>query len=148
LDQTQDQDRARHLLERLGVLRHACDLDLLVFFARHPRTLMTSEQLAGRMGYALQQIAASLDRLLRAALITRTQNRTRAVRMYALAAGTDDRGLPSLLEFASTRHGLLAMRQALARSIGRRTSQADDHAAGARRTRPLAVRRTTDVARD
>jgi hypothetical protein len=29
----------RVLLERVGGIRHACDLDLLLFFSRHPRTI-------------------------------------------------------------------------------------------------------------
>jgi len=39
-------EQARRLVERIGVLRNACDLDLLLFFVRHPRALLTSEQIA------------------------------------------------------------------------------------------------------
>jgi hypothetical protein len=115
------QDQARNLLDRVGVLQHPCDLDLLLFFARHPRTLTSSEQLGALTGYGSQQTADSLDRLLRAELVTRTQNRTRSARLYVFAAGTNDGMLPPLLEFASTRLGRLAMRQALARPPGGRT---------------------------
>jgi hypothetical protein len=109
-----EQDQARNLLDHVGVLRHPCDLDLLVFFARHPRTLMTSEQLAALTGYGVQQTAESLDRLLKAELLTRTQNPTHAARMYVFAASTTDGWLPPLLEFGSTRRGRLAIRRVLA----------------------------------
>jgi len=137
-NQDQDQEHARQLLERVGALRDACDLDVLVFFARHPRTLMTSEQLAGLMGYGLHQIAHSLDMLLKADLIRRTHNPTRAVRMYVLATGANAAWLPPLLEFASTRHGRLAMRHVLARSARRRTDgpPAEGNAAASLGTRP------------
>jgi len=144
-----DLDQARYLLDRIGALRHPCDLDLLLFFARHPRTLLTSEQLAALIGYGLQQTAESLDLLLNAELLTRTQNPTGAARMYVLAAGPNAEWLPSLLEFASTRSGRLAMRRVLARPRGKRTAglaaPAERDATAAHATRPSLVRRRTDV---
>jgi hypothetical protein len=65
---------AERLLKRVALLRHPCDLDLLVFFARHPRALITSEQLAVWLGYELKQIADSLEVLLNADVLTRAQN--------------------------------------------------------------------------
>ena len=138
-----DQDRARLLLDRIGVLRHPCDLDLLVFFARHPRSLMASEQLAALLGYGHQQIAESLDVLLRADLVTRTQKAARPARMYVLASSANDEWLPPFLEFAATRLGHLAMRRALARSPRRRADDltADDADVAARTAgRPFLVR--------
>ncbi|HZU89643.1 MAG TPA: hypothetical protein VE993_10350, partial [Stellaceae bacterium] len=44
------------LLARAPIIRNACDLDLMVFLHRHPRTLLTSEQLAGFVGYSLNDI--------------------------------------------------------------------------------------------
>ena len=38
--------RFEHLLGSIGILRHPCDLDLLIFFHRHPRVILTSERLA------------------------------------------------------------------------------------------------------
>lgn len=90
---------------------------------------MASEQLAALMGYGLQQTAESLDRLLRAELLsTRTQSPTHAARMYVFAAGTNAEWLPPLLELASTRHGRLAMRRVLARPPA--TSHGRPHGAG------------------
>lgn len=113
-------ENARRLLGRIRVLKHACDLDLLVFFARHPRSLLASESLASFLGYDLKDIADSLEVLLGAGLLTRTQTPTHAARLYVFAAdgtngGTDGGWLPSLLEMASTREGRLALRDTLAR---------------------------------
>ena len=111
------------LLDRVGVLKTACDLDLLLFFHRHPRTLLTSEDLAAFVGYDLQQIARSLDTLISGGLMSRSQNRTHAARMYVLKDpdGTGPAGgwLPSLLRLAETRQGRAAVLAALqARDAG------------------------------
>ena len=96
--------RFQHLLESIGTLRHSCDLDLLLFFHRHPRSLLTSERLAAYVGYDLNQIARSLDLLTEAGLLERSQNPTHAARMYLLK--TPETGwLGSLLTIASTREG-------------------------------------------
>ena len=42
-------EEVQRLLSRAPIIRSACDLDLLVFFHRHPRVLLTSEQLAALM---------------------------------------------------------------------------------------------------
>jgi hypothetical protein len=110
-------DDAQHLLDRIGVLQHPCDLDLLIFFARHPRTLLASEQLAVLLGYEFKQLAASLDLLVGAGCVTRTPNQTGAAHMYLFDAGAPCREwLPDLLRVASTREGRLAMLQALKRA--------------------------------
>jgi DNA-binding MarR family transcriptional regulator len=107
--------RFEHLLNSIGVLRHPCDLDLILFFHRHPCALLTSERLAAYVGYDLNQVGRSLDRLTDAGLVERTQNPTHAARMYVLK--TSESGwLTSLLEVASTREGrrdlIQAMREA------------------------------------
>ena len=109
---------ARQLLDRIGVIRRACDLDLLIFFVRHPRSLLASESLASFLGYDLKEIAASLDVLLDAGLLTRTQTSAHAARLYVLAVDKTGRGtkqgwLPALRELASTRDGRLALKEAL-----------------------------------
>ena len=55
------------VLDRLGCLRHPCDLDLLLFFSRHPRAFLVSERLAQYVGYDLPQVAQSLETLIAAA---------------------------------------------------------------------------------
>jgi hypothetical protein len=105
----QDQD-ARRLLDRIEVLRHPSDLDLLLFFGRHPRSLLASEQLAAFLGYGVKAVAASLDLLQGAALITRTPNPSHAAQLYVFSAdGPGGEWLPELLKLASTREGRLAI---------------------------------------
>ncbi len=137
-------NEARVLLDRLPALERPCDLDLLVFFARHPRTLMRSEQLARLLGYELNEIARSLDTLLRAGLLTRAQNRTRPVRMYVFAAGGSYDEVPTLVELASAREGRLALRRALTGSTTGRADglvgQAPDEASVQAGERPSRVR--------
>lgn len=116
-------DSARRLLDQIDdLLRHPCDLDLLIFFARHPRTLMGGEQLAILLGYEFKQITVSLDILERAGLLTVSENPTfSALRMYEFIAGDQHAGwLPDLIQLASTREGRLALIRPLAqRSAGK-----------------------------
>lgn len=113
---------ARAVLRRVPAIAHASDLDLLIFFAKHPRTLMTSEQLAPLLGYQLSDVAHSLDALLSIGILTRTQNPARLPRMYCFAADGDGGWLPTLMTLGSTRAGLLALRQALSESRTSRTA--------------------------
>ena len=126
-----DDAPVRTLLERLPALQRPCDLDLLVFFAQHQRTLMSSEQLARLLGYQLKEIARSLDALIAAGFLTRTQNPIRLARMYAFTTGGANGGsLSAVLACASTREGRLALRRALTGSPAGRTdglaSQSED----------------------
>src|SRR5436190_16953593 len=58
--------RIGDLLHRIGCLRHPCDLDLLLFFSRHPRAFLLSERLAEYVGYDLTQVMQSLETLITA----------------------------------------------------------------------------------
>ena len=49
-------EQARCLLDRIGILRDRCDLDLLLFFVRHPRVLLSSEQIAALRGYTCMHL--------------------------------------------------------------------------------------------
>lgn len=141
-----NREDASRLLDRIGVLKHACDLDLLVFFARHPRALLTSEQLAAWLGYELNQIARSLEMLLQAGLLVRTQNPTHAARMYIFVVGeSSDNWVPPLLKLASGRAGRLALKEELS---GRASKDADGPVREARQRaathpRPFVVRRSS-----
>lgn len=118
--------RFEHLLGSIGVLRHPCDLDLLVFFHRHPRAILTSERLAAYVGYDLNQLASSLDLLAGAGLLERSQNPTHAARLYVLK--TPETGwLASVLDIASTREGREKLIQTM-KEAGAHDSA--DHAAG------------------
>lgn len=110
-------EQARALLKCVPALQHPCDLDLLVFFAKHPRALMSSEQLAQLLGYPLSEIARSLDALLAAGLLTRTQHPARLARLYVfVTGGTNGGSLQAVVDCASTRKGRLALRRALPNS--------------------------------
>ena len=103
-----------HLLARTPVVRNACDLDLLVFLHRHPRTLLTSEQLAAFVGYDIKEIAKSLEAFIEAGLLERTQNPMHAARMYLLVLdGPRHDGIRDLLKLASTRNGRRSVLHAL-----------------------------------
>ena len=107
-------EEARTLLDRAKVLREAADFDLLVFFARHPRTLLASESLAALLGYELNDIARSLDALLAGGLLKRRQTSAHAARLYIFAPDEPPDWVPPLLKMAATRAGRLALRQLLA----------------------------------
>lgn len=148
-----NREHVERLLDQIGVLRHPSDLDLLLFFARHPRTLVNSEQLAVWLGYESKRIADSLEILLAARLLTRTQNPTHAVWMYVFdISGTMGGWLPPLLEVTSTREGLLSMKEALAarvlNDIGGPVARGLVATPSRRLARPFVVRRKSDTARD
>jgi hypothetical protein len=116
--------RIAGLLDRVGCLRHPCDLDLLLFFDRHPRAFLISERLAAYVGYDLPQVDQSLEILITAGLLRRSPDSTDPARLYVLAEGSPLGGwLSSLLQIAATREGRLAVihalnqRQSLARSV-------------------------------
>ena len=96
----------KQLLARLAVIRNGCDLDLLVFLSRHPRALLTNEQIAIFVGHDMKHVAQSIDLFIEARLLERTQNPTHAARMYTLDLdGPQGGGFKKLLDLASTREG-------------------------------------------
>jgi DNA-binding MarR family transcriptional regulator len=110
-------EQEQRLLARVPVIQTACDLDLLVFLHRHPRALLTTEQLAGFIGYDLKDIVKSLDAFVAAGLLDRTnQPSTHAARLFVLSlAGTQGRGTTALIDLGSTRQGRERILGALAR---------------------------------
>lgn len=94
------------MLERIRGIRHACHLDLLLFFYRHPRALLTGERLVSYLGYDREQVAKSLDGLIEAGLLSRSQNPSHTARLYVLElSGVTGGLLLSLLKVAATRQG-------------------------------------------
>ena len=113
LVETVTHEDARRLLDGIGLTR-LCDLDLLLFFARHPRALLSSESLAGFLGHDLKDIADSLELLMAAGLLTRTQTTAHAARLYEFAPDeASGDWLASLVALASTREGRLVLRRGL-----------------------------------
>ena len=100
---------AVELVEAAG-LRDACDLDLLLFFSRHPRVVLTSEQLAAYVGYELAQVARALDRLLETGLLKRTLNQGAPGRMYVLEVGDATGWLEPLQQVCATPDGRNALK--------------------------------------
>ncbi|MGH7392443.1 MAG: hypothetical protein ACREM3_23750 [Candidatus Rokuibacteriota bacterium] len=115
--------RIGDLLDRIGGLRHPCDLDLLLFFYRHPRAFLISERLAQYVGYDLPQVAQSLEALITAGLLRRSRDSTDPARLYVLTPGSTLGGwLSSLLRIAATRDGRLAVIHALKQRPAREAS--------------------------
>lgn len=99
-------DEIGELLARAPMIQSACELDLLVFLHRHPRALLTNEQLAAFAGYDMKQVAQTIDSFINAGLLERTQNPKHAARMYLLVLdGPQGDDLMALLKVASTRQG-------------------------------------------
>lgn len=146
---------ARRLLDRNGFLRHPSDLDLLIFFARHPRVLLASESLARFLGYDLKRIASSLDALLAAGLLVRTQTATHAARLYVFVeTDAQPEWVQSVLRLASTAAGRRELRTAVRASAlergpaGQRGEAAAAEKPGPRRVPPLARQETAQPDRE
>jgi hypothetical protein len=106
--------RIGELLDRIGCLRHPCDLDLLLFFYRYPRAFLIRERLSEYVGYDLPQVSQSLETLITAGLLRRSPDSTQPARLYVLTPGSTLGGwLSSLLRIAATREGRLAVIHAL-----------------------------------
>jgi DNA-binding transcriptional ArsR family regulator len=103
---------AEQLIEAAG-LRDACDLDLLLFFSRHPRVVLSSEQLAAYVGYELPQVARALERLLGAGLLKRTLNQGAPGRMYVLEVDHVEAWLEPLRRVCATPDGRNALKALL-----------------------------------
>src|SRR3989441_4885242 len=80
--------RIGDLLDRIECLRHPCDLDLLLFFSRHPRAYLITERLAEYVGYELPQVAQSLETVITAGLLRRSPGSTPPARLYVLTPGS------------------------------------------------------------
>ena len=114
------------MLDQAAVLKQPCDLDLAVFFARHPRSLLSSESLAALLGYEIKQVAQSLDVLLAAGILRRRQTSAHAARLYEMTSEDLPGGdwVESLLALSSTRQGRLALLNELDRRSQRESGAA------------------------
>ena len=121
------------MLARTQGIRHACDLDLLLFFHRHPRAIHTSEQLVAYLGHDRERVAKSIEGLIHASLLTRLQNPAHAARLYILdRLGPAGGGLAAILKIGATHQG----RQELLRLLEPGPGRAP--VAGGRRGTPIA----------
>ena len=92
------------LLQRVRGIRHPCDLDLLLFFQRHPCALLAAERLAACLGYGIEQVAKSLDGLTAAGLLDRSRSPSHGAWLCRLELN-DRPELSSLLNIAVTCEG-------------------------------------------
>ena len=108
-------EQIKQLLFRAPVIQNACDLDLMVFLHRHPRTLLTSEQVSALVGYNLREVAKSIDAFIEVGLLERTaQQSMHAARMFVLLLDSPQgAGIRALLELSSTRKGRQRILEAL-----------------------------------
>lgn len=106
-------EQVQRLLDRVAVLREPCDLDLLLFFVRHPCALLSSDQIAALLGYPQKLLGDSLDVLVTADLLLRAQKPNGVARLYVFADGVAPDWLSQLVELASTRAGRLALHSGL-----------------------------------
>jgi hypothetical protein len=109
--------RARHARALLGLLEHPCDLDLIVFFSRHPRALLTLHDVAARVGYGEDQVRAGVDTLQRAGLLTWSKGGSDEsgsdARLFQLMPGAWADILPAFLWVARSVEGRRTLRRAL-----------------------------------
>ena len=101
----------------LDVLDRPCDLDVLLFLHRHPRALMTADDLARRVGHPVEVVRRSLSALCRGGLMASSEPAMTAepsgVRLYRSVVGAWDDLLPAILWVASSPEGRHALRRAL-----------------------------------
>lgn len=115
----QPTDPMVRLIEVAG-LQDPCDLDLLLFFSRHPRVVLSSEQLAAYVGYDIAEVARALDRLLAAGLLRRTLNPGAPGRMYILEVDRAEEWLEPLRRLCATPEGRNALKLVLRQTSPRR----------------------------
>ncbi len=109
-----EREQIRAWLDTSNEIHSACDLDLLLFFTRHAHALLTTEQIVNFVGYSPSAVAAALEHLLAAGLVTRLRGRAADADLYIFnggggGGGSSGASLSSLLDLASTRDGRLAI---------------------------------------
>jgi DNA-binding MarR family transcriptional regulator len=105
----------KQVLAGTPTIKNGCALDLLAFLHRHPRTLLTIEQLAGFVGYNIEAVAKALDAFAEAGLLRRMAPPSmHSARMFLLLLDDPQRGpIRALLELACSREGRRAVLEAL-----------------------------------
>jgi hypothetical protein len=108
--------RIEELIDRIGCVQRPCDLDLLLFFYRHPQAYLKGDRLAEYVGYDLPQVVQSLETLITAGLLRQSSDSSRPARLYVFTRSSALGGsLSSLLRIAATQEGRLAVIDALQR---------------------------------
>ena len=100
------------LIEAAG-LRETCHLDLLLFFSRHPRVVLSSEQLATYVGHHADNVARALGLMIEAGLLTQAQSVGGPGIMYVFEAHHLEQWLQPLRGLCSSPDGRRALRTLL-----------------------------------
>jgi len=100
------------LIEAAGI-REACDLDLLLFFSRHPRVVLTNDQLATYVGHEVEDVARALELMLGASLLKQGLSPSAAGKMYVLAVDDVAEWLEPVRRLCATPDGRHALRTLL-----------------------------------
>ena len=100
------------LVEAAGI-REACEFDLLLFFARHPRVVLSSEQLATYVGHEVRHVARALEVMLGASVLSQGPSPGAAGRMYVLAVDRVAEWLEPVRRLCATPDGRHALRRLL-----------------------------------
>jgi hypothetical protein len=102
------------LLNLLGCPR---DLDVLIFFCRHPNALLTRDDLAARVGYNVHEVGTSIEVLIAAGLLGCSGDAAERPRseafLYRLMPGRWDAILGPLSWLTSSADGRRSLRRAL-----------------------------------
>ena len=101
----------------LNLLDCPCDLDVLIFFCRHPNALLTLDNIAARVGYNVHDITTSIDVLIAAGVLGRSEEGAERRRseafLYRLMPGRWDAIAEALSWLASSADGRRSLRRAL-----------------------------------
>lgn len=103
---------ALRLVEAAGI-RETYEFDLLLFFLRHPRVVLSSEQLATYVGHEVQHVARALEVMLGARLLEQGGSPAVAGRMYVLALDHVVERLEPVRRLCATTDGRHALRTLL-----------------------------------
>ena len=96
----------QELLSSAGSVRNACDLDLLIFLWRHPRSILTTDRLARLTGSTAAQIGSALDFFLERGLLERDLHPSHSARLFVLRLeGANGEATRRLLRLASSAEG-------------------------------------------
>lgn len=110
----------QELLSSAGSVRSACDLDLLIFLWRHPRSILTTDRLARLTGTTAAQIGSALDLFLERGLLERALHPSHSARLFVLQLqGPSGEATRRLLRLASDADGRREVLRALDTEAGR-----------------------------
>jgi hypothetical protein len=94
-------------------IREACEFDLLLFFAQHPRVVLRAEQIATYVGHEVEHVARALEQMLSASILRQALSPGGGGTMYVLAADQLKEWLEPVRRLCATPDGRHALRALL-----------------------------------